>query len=253
MQSRCLLTLRGARPLGVLLGVGLSALMFAGSAAAATTPFGCRASTVRVTLLSALVTEPTIANPNTTPCATDTAGAATTSVLTTGTSVVNAGPVGAFTYSVFSTTGATAPGASAVAAVQAVTIPTGGGGFISIVGPVQASASYACVNDQLVANGSSTLNLIDINGANTPVPAGQPYTINLGGGCSSRSTRRSRRRTPSPRRWPKSNSQASPTSSSARRRSPSRSQARAPTRRDLRRCSRSAPPGRRSTSRPSCA
>jgi hypothetical protein len=182
MQSRCSPSHGSARRLAALLGAGICLLMFAGSAAAATTPFGCRASTVRVTLLSTLVTEPTIANPSTTPCATDTAGAATTSVLTTGNSVVNAGPVGAFTYSVFSSSGATAPGASAVAAVQGVTIPTGGGGFISIVGPVQASASYACVNNQVVASGSSTLNLIDINGANTPVPAGQPYMLNLGGG-----------------------------------------------------------------------
>jgi hypothetical protein len=172
-----------ARRLMALIAVCLFTLAFASSASAASgTPFGCRASTVRVTLLSSIVTEPTIANPNTTPCATDTAGAATTSVPTTGSSIVNAGPVGAFTYSVFSPSGATAPGATAVAAVQGVTIPTSGGGFISIVGPIQATASYACVNNQLVATGTSTLNLIVINGTNTPVPAGQPYTIQLGGG-----------------------------------------------------------------------
>jgi Ca2+-binding RTX toxin-like protein len=171
-----------ARRLVAVLGACLFTLVFASSAAAASgTPFGCRASTLRVTLLNSITTEPTIANPNTTPCATDTAGAATTSVPTTGSSIVNAGPVGAFTYSVFSPSGSTAPGATAVAAVQGVTIPTGAGGFISIVGPVQATASYACVNDQLVATGSSTLNLITINGANMTVPAGQPYTISLGG------------------------------------------------------------------------
>jgi len=182
-MARRLLTQGSARRLTALLSAGICLLVFAGSAAAAsTTPFGCRASTARVTLLGSITTEPTIANPNTTPCATDTAGASTVSVLTTGSAPVVAGPVGAFTYSVFSTSGATAPGASAVAAVQAVTIPTGAGGFISVAGPVQATASYSCVNDQLVASGTSTLDLLDVNGANETVPAGQPETIQLGGG-----------------------------------------------------------------------
>jgi hypothetical protein len=150
--------------------------MAAGSATAATTtPFGCRASTTRITLLNALVTEPTVANPNTTPCATDTAGAATTSVLSTGSSAVNAGPVGAFTYSVPSTQ-STAPGATAVAAVDGVTIPGAG---IVIAGPIQATASYACDNDQLQATASSTLNLIDLNGKSMSVP-GTPSVISLG-------------------------------------------------------------------------
>jgi hypothetical protein len=157
-------------------------LVFVGSASAASgTPFGCRASTLRVTLLGSITTEPTIANPNTTPCATDTAGASTVSVATTGSAAVIAGPVGAFTYSVFSPS-STAPGATAVAAVQGVTIPTGSGGFISVVGPIQATASYACVNGALQASASSTLDLIDVNGANMTVPAGQPETIQLGGG-----------------------------------------------------------------------
>ncbi|HEY5317726.1 MAG TPA: calcium-binding protein [Solirubrobacteraceae bacterium] len=172
-----------ARRITALLGAGISVLAFASSAAAATsTPFGCRASTARVSLLGALVTEPTVANPNTTPCATNTAGAATVSLLTSGDPGVEAGPVGAFTYSVFSASGGTAPGASAVAAVQGVTIPTGGTGFISVVGPVQAMASYSCVNDQLVATASSTLDLLDVNGQNMSVPAGSPETIQLGGG-----------------------------------------------------------------------
>ena len=172
-----------ARRVIASLGACIFMLVFAGSAAAASgTPFGCRASTLRVTLLGSLTTEPTIANPNTTPCATDTAGSATVSVPTTGSSIVDAGPVGAFTYSAFSPSGATAPGATAVAAVQGVTIPTGSGGFISVAGPIQATASYSCVNDQLQASGSSTLDLIDVNGANQTVPAGQPMTIQLGGG-----------------------------------------------------------------------
>jgi hypothetical protein len=171
------------RPLAALLGAGICALALAGTATAATTtPFGCRASAARITLLTTITVEPTIANPGTTPCVTDSAGAATVSVPTTGSSIVDAGPVGAFTYSAFSPSGATAPGATAVAAIQGVTIPTGGTGFISVVGPVQSMASYSCVNGQLQASGSSTLDLIDVNGQDEAVPAGQPETIQLGGG-----------------------------------------------------------------------
>jgi hypothetical protein len=170
------------RPLVASLSVGICVLAFAGSAtAASTTPFGCRASTLRVTLLNSLTTEPTIANPNTTPCITATGGASTVSVPTTGSAPVVAGPVGAFTYSVFSTTGATAPGATAVAAVDGVTIPSPNGNIV-IAGPVQATASYSCVNDALVAHGSSTLNLISVNGQQDAITPGQPETIDLGGG-----------------------------------------------------------------------
>jgi hypothetical protein len=158
-------------------------LVGAGSASAASvTPFGCRASTLRVALLNTEITEPTIANPNTTPCKTDTAGASTVSVTVTGTAPVVAGPVGAFTYSSFSTTGATAPGATSVAAVQGVTLPNPSGGEIVVAGPIQTSASYSCSDNKLVASGTSTLNVIYINGVATPVPTGSPTTIQLGGG-----------------------------------------------------------------------
>jgi hypothetical protein len=181
-MARRLFMQGSTRRLTALLGAGICLLAFAGSAAAAgTTPFGCRASTARVTLLNSLTTEPTIANPSTTPCVTDTAGASTVSVPTTASAPVVAGPVGAFTYSVFSTSGATAPGATAVAAVDGVTIPSPNGNIV-IAGPIQATASYACVNDALVPQGTSTLNLISINGTNTPVAPGQPTTIDLGGG-----------------------------------------------------------------------
>ncbi|HWF52080.1 MAG TPA: hypothetical protein VG294_15675, partial [Solirubrobacteraceae bacterium] len=131
--------------------------------------------------MNSLVTEPTIANPGTTPCVTDTAGASTVSVPTTGSAPVVAGPAGAFTFSVFSTTGATAPGATAVAAVDGVTIPSPNGNIV-IVGPVQATASYACVNGEIAPQSSSTLNLISVNGVNNPVQPGQPTIIDLGGG-----------------------------------------------------------------------
>ena len=183
MEASGLVRYRKAWRLVTVLGATLGALVFTQSALADSgTPFGCRASTLRVTLLSSITTEPTIANPNTTPCSTDTAGVAAVSVPTTGQSVVDAGPVGAFTFSVFNPGGGTAPGATAVAAVQGVTIPTGGGGSISLVGPIEAAASYACVNGTLVANASSTLNLLAVNGQNQTVPAGQPTRIDLGGG-----------------------------------------------------------------------
>jgi hypothetical protein len=83
---------------------------------------------------------------------------------------------------VFNPGGSTAPGATAVAAVQAVTIPTGNGGFISVAGPIEATASYACVNDQLVATASSTLMVLDVNGQNMTVQPGAPSKIDLGGG-----------------------------------------------------------------------
>jgi hypothetical protein len=171
-----------ARRLAAVLTVGIAALVMAGSAmAAGSTPFGCRASTVRVTLLSSLTTEPTIANPNTTPCATDTAGVAgTTSVPVTsssGTGTVDVGAVGAFTYSAYSTT-STAPGATAVAAVDGASVPSAG---LVVAGPIQATASYECVNDQLVSSSSSTVNLIYLNGKAMPVPTGAPTTISLGG------------------------------------------------------------------------
>ncbi|HWF72107.1 MAG TPA: calcium-binding protein [Solirubrobacteraceae bacterium] len=91
-----------------------------------------------------------------------------------------AGPVGAFTYSVFQP-GVTAPGATAVAAVDGVTIPTPNGNIV-VAGPIQATASYACVNDQLVATGNSTLKLLSVNGQQDVITPGQPTTIDLGGG-----------------------------------------------------------------------
>jgi len=166
------------RRLAVFLTVGVAVLMAAGSAAAASTqPFGCRASTVRVALLNSVVTEPTVANPNTTPCATDTAGVAgATSVASTSTAGVQAGPAGAFTYSVPGTT-SVAPGATAVAAVDGVTIP---GADLVIAGTIQATASYSCVNDQLVAQGSSNADVVSVDGKVMNLPNGEPDTISLG-------------------------------------------------------------------------
>lgn len=177
-----------SRRLAILALSLLCGLAFASSASAALTqtPFGCRASVVRATLGNNSATvEPYVANKAETPCKTDGNGVGIASVPNTNPAaqpLLLAGPAGAFTYNAFDPTGKTAPGAAAVASVQGVTIPSSSG-IIHIVGPVQASASYACVNNRLVANAQSNLNVITVNGVNMPVPAGQPITIQLGGGA----------------------------------------------------------------------
>lgn len=166
-----------------LLTAAIAILAFAGSAAAATTsPFGCRASTARAELLNtpALTLEPLIANPATAPCVTDSHGLSSVNVAQTGKSFLNAGPASVDT---FATDSSTAPGAAAVSDVQGVTIPTGSGGQISIVGPVESSASYACVAGKVVANSGSTLDVLYVNGQAVALPGpGKPLNIPLGGG-----------------------------------------------------------------------
>ena len=111
----------------VAIAVGVSALLTAGQAVAATnttTPFGCRASTARVTLGSSTILEPLIANPKTAPCSTDQHGLSSVNVTQTSNSFLNAGPAAVVTNSVYSPDGSVAPGAAAVSDVQGVTIPT---------------------------------------------------------------------------------------------------------------------------------
>jgi hypothetical protein len=169
----------------VALGVTLCALATASSAAAATltvTPFGCRASVTRVSLLNTTnPVEPYIANPRTTPCATDNQSVGAAQVPSVNNSQIQAGPIGAFTFSSFSSSGASAPGAVAVAATDGVTIPTSSG-LIVIAGPIQAQASYGCVNNQTVATAASTLSVITVNGSRMTFTPGQPQTIPLGSG-----------------------------------------------------------------------
>jgi hypothetical protein len=170
------------RRLLALLVSALGVLTFASTASAAlsSTPFGCRASTIRVTLGNSVVTEPYVANTPTTPCVTDSAAVENAKVPTTSSNAVTAGPAGAFTYNSFDPTGKSAPGAAAVASVEGVTIPSSSGN-IYIVGPIQASASYACVNDRLVASSHSTLNVLYVAGVKQTVPDTAPTHISLGG------------------------------------------------------------------------
>jgi Ca2+-binding RTX toxin-like protein len=173
------------RRAAVTIAVGISALLTAGQAAAATnptTPFGCRASTARVTLGSSTILEPLIANPKTAPCANDQHGLSDVNVTQTNNSFLNAGPADVVTHSVYSPSDAVAPGAAAVSDVQGVTIPSSSGD-ITIVGPVESNASYACVNGALTSSAGSTLDVIYVNGQKTTLPSpGAPDTIQLGGG-----------------------------------------------------------------------
>jgi len=179
---------RTTRRLPLFFIAGLAALVFASAAQAAsgfngTAPFGCRASVARVTLGNTLL-EPTVANPNTYPCKDGSEGVSSVSVPTNGGSgQVNAGPAGAFTYSAGSAGGTVSPGAAAVASVQGVTIPSSQG-LIQIVGPVQADASYECVNNQVVGSASSTLDVVNIQGKNETLPTpGASATYQLGNGA----------------------------------------------------------------------
>ena len=180
------------RRLVALLVSVLGALAFASSASAAITvtqpgaptsqPFGCRASLLRLELGTNPSVEPSVANPNTFPCANDNKGVSTVGVPaqeSNATAPITVGQAGAFTYSVFDPTFKTAPGATAVASVSAVNIPTGSG-TLHIVGPIQASASYTCVNDQLVSSAQSNLDVIAVNGVNMPIPPGQYFKLALG-------------------------------------------------------------------------
>jgi hypothetical protein len=178
------MTLASARRIAVPIVVGVLALVSAGSAVAATSnPFGCRASVARVTLLNSLTVEPITANPKTAPCATDDHGVNSVAVPSATSNLVDVGPAAAFTFSSTSqptTTGAVAPGAAALASVDGVTIPTGQGA-ITIVGPVQAEAAYACENGKLTSSASSTLDILKVNNQAIALPApGAPLRIPLG-------------------------------------------------------------------------
>ncbi len=166
---------------------GLCALALAASASAATpatNPFGCRASLVRVKLLSIPAVEPIVANKATSPCATQTQGLNQASVPSVTDGLLLAGPAGVFTASSTSQAsdaGTVAPGAAALATIDGVTLPTTSGAII-IAGPVQASASYACVNGTVRSTAQSTLQVITVAGKKYTVPSDKPSTISLGGG-----------------------------------------------------------------------
>jgi hypothetical protein len=175
---------RRLRVFVALVAVALCALTYTTSAHAATSPFGCRASLARVGLGNATILEPIVANNPGTPCATDSHGVQSASVPSVSTLLALAGPAAVYTFSSASeptTTGPVAPGATALASVNGVTIPTPNGS-IEIVGPVQASASYACSGGKLTSSGSTTLSVITINGTKITLVPDQGVTLPLGGG-----------------------------------------------------------------------
>jgi Ca2+-binding RTX toxin-like protein len=178
------------RTKAALIAVGLAALFFASSAAAESpliitnpvTPFSCRASVARVTLLNSIKVEPLVANAPDYPCATDQHGLSAVNVAQTSAPAVNAGPAGVVTYSKYTPGSTESPGAAAVADVQGVVIPSTSG-VITVVGPVEANAAYACSNGALTSSSGSTLDIINVAGKNMTLPApGTPETIQLGGG-----------------------------------------------------------------------
>jgi hypothetical protein len=105
------------------------------------------------------------------------------SVPSSGTKLLDAGPAAAFTFSSTSqdmTTGAVAPGASALASIDGVTIPTPQGA-ITIVGPVEAQASYVCSNGNLTSSAHSTLDVLKVGNQEIALPSpGGSLTIPLG-------------------------------------------------------------------------
>jgi Ca2+-binding RTX toxin-like protein len=163
---------------------GVCVLLFASSASAATNPFGCRASLARVSLGATTAVEPLVANKSTTPCATDSDGVNSVSVPSVGAPLVKAGPASVYTFSSDSeptTTGPVLPGATALTAVDGVTIPDGSGSIV-IVGPVQDQVSYACTDaGKLTTAASSSLDLIYVNGQAIQLTApGANQTLSLG-------------------------------------------------------------------------
>lgn len=172
-----------ARRAAAFIFVVLGVAVWAGPASAATTPFGCRASLVRVTLGTAPI-EPTVANRPGTPCATASGGVNSLSIPTMANPFVIVGPAGVYTFNASSqptTTGPVLPGAAAVTSIQAVTIPTPKGALV-IVGPVEDKVGYACsAPDKLTEESSSTLDVIYLNGQAIALPSpGATLKIPLG-------------------------------------------------------------------------
>lgn len=153
----------------------LALLCITSTASAASSPFGCRASTARVALGGSTLLEPLVANDPSSPCANDSKGLGSVNIPSTGSTLLSAGPAAVYTAQ------SSAPAAAALSQVDGVTIPTTGGPIV-IVGPVYTQASYACVNGSLTSNASSTLDLLYIGGNPVTLTPGQNQTIDLGAG-----------------------------------------------------------------------
>ncbi len=166
-----------------LVATGLSLLVFCGSAAAQTgNPFGCSANTATVSLGGAQLLAPGSANPGNTPCASDTALLAATTVPSGNPLLsVQVGPVNARTTLTSSQSGGSTvyTEANATSNVDALKI-TAAGHTISIVGPAAAQVDYTCANNALVPSYNSTLSLITIDGQQQTL-SGLPQSFGIAG------------------------------------------------------------------------
>ena len=163
--------IRIARP---LTGVAAALLLAGPASAAATNPFGCRASVEATRPIAGLPgAEPYVANPAESPCATDSAGAGTTGSGTAGSSA----PGAAYTVSDTSV-----PAGTALASVNGGT-SNGTGNSVVLSSPAQAQASLTCVNGSAVPSGSSNVTGVVVNGQTVhPASPGAETTTQMGGG-----------------------------------------------------------------------
>jgi Ca2+-binding RTX toxin-like protein len=168
--------------LAVLLGASAAPSAATG---ATTTPagtsagqlFGCRASVARLSLGGTVVTEPAVANGATFPCATDSKLTGPINVLSGPLNIATVGPAGAFTYET-GTLGDT-PGVTALTAIDAISVPSIG---LTVVGPIQAQASYECQGTNLVPSASSTLSVLKIGSQTISLSSlGVPGTLTIPG------------------------------------------------------------------------
>ena len=157
---------RRSIPVRVLLAA--SAFAAAGAAAApAYAADGCRGSAARAISPGQLASEPVVANPPATPCATDSREAA------------GVQPVGGLTVVAPRASTRREPGLlAASASVEGAQIPLGSA-TIS-VGAVDATQIAACTGGATVRSGSSRVEALVVNGTAVPIVADRPVDLAVG-------------------------------------------------------------------------
>jgi hypothetical protein len=127
----------------------------------------CRASAARETVPGQVVSEPVVANPAVTPCATDSRRLA------------GVQPVGSASVVAPRADTRRAPGLiAASASVEGATLPVGG--VPVSVGAVHASQVAACVNGVTVGSGASRVDALVIGGTPVPIVADRPVDQTIG-------------------------------------------------------------------------
>jgi Ca2+-binding RTX toxin-like protein len=151
---------------GLLLAAAAAAAL-TGSPAAAQAADTCRASAARETSPGQATSEPVVANPPATPCATDAREAA------------GVQPVGSSTVAFPRAATRREPGLlAATASVEGASFPMGG--VAVSVGAVHATQAAACVGGATVSSGSSRVDALIIGGTAVPIVADQPADFNAG-------------------------------------------------------------------------